>query len=116
MKTLASLALLALFSIHAEAAEPAFPPANQRAAMLTKLASEMERLDGEGLIVRERNRARSFRETAKALAEEARSATSWTALMRAFARLDAAYPNLHAKLDPAPKFAGNRVRPAIRFN
>lgn len=104
------LLLLVLLSRAALAAEPALPPPAQRAAMLSAVASEMARLDGEGLVVRDRNRARSFPETAKLLAEEAGAAASWPALMRAFARLDAAYPNLHARFAPGQWFRYRRAR------
>lgn len=118
MKTFLCLAFT-LCSFSARAAEPALlalPTPAQRAAMVLKLASEMERLDGEGIIVRERNRAKSFQEIAQLISEEAKAAASWPELLRAFTRLDAAYPNLHARLDLAPRFAQDRVRPVIRFN
>jgi hypothetical protein len=84
--------------------------------MVLALSAEMQRLDGEGLIVRERNRSVTFSEMARRLSEEARGATSWPLFLRAFNRLDAAYPNLHARLDFAPGLDATRVRPAIRFN
>lgn len=102
--------LALLLPLSALADTPALPDPAQRAAMLEAVASEMARLDGEGLVVRDRNRARSFPDTAKLLAAEARAAESWPRFMRAFARLDAAYPNLHARFAPAPWFRYRRPR------
>ena len=116
MKTSWILAASLFFPSLTFSAPPALPPPAQRAAMVLALSAEMQRLDGEGLIVRERNRRVSFAAMAKRLSEEARAAGSWSELLRAFNRLDAAYPNLHARLDFAPGLATTRVRPAIRFN
>lgn len=97
------------------AAEPPLPPPAQRAAMVSSLAAEMERLDAEALLVRGRNRALSFGELGRRLAGEAREAGTWEALLRTFARLDAAYPNLHARASLPDWFRPARVRPVVRF-
>ncbi len=112
------LALIAVFipSAVARATEFPLPPPDTRASMVRKLAEEIVRLDGEGLIVRERNRRTSFASVSERLQGEARSAKTWQTLLRAFSRLDAAYPNLHASLKTAPQFSQKLHRPSLRFN
>jgi hypothetical protein len=98
VKLLAFLPSLFLFP-HPLLAVPALPEALTRARMITELAAEMERLDGEGLLVRE-NRPKSFRNVVSGLASEAENARDWHALLKVFHRLDHAYPNLHARMVP----------------
>lgn len=109
--------LLGSFSLAAFAhgEDPVLPPANMRREMLTRLASEMMRVDGEGLIVRA-GRPSSFPELVERLAAEAERAQSWPAFSLALKRLDMAYPNLHSYLELSDEIPNlKRVLPAVGF-
>lgn len=73
------------------------PAPTIRREMLLKTASEMSRVDGEGLIPRF-NRPITWDQVTQQLSQEAESAQDLFALGRVFRRLDATYPNLHAKV------------------
>lgn len=109
------LAAITLFSSFALGADPAFPSSEQREGMLREMAAQMQRLDGEALLVRSRNRGEAFSNVVNKLADEARSASGWPELVRAFGRLDAAYPNLHARMQPGEWFKRGRLRFEFEF-
>lgn len=75
----------------------ALPSAPVRLAMFDAVVSEMLRLDGDGLVFRERRRE-PFAATVAKLRVEAERASSLTGLGRVFKRLDATYPNLHTRV------------------
>jgi len=70
--------------------------------MVLNLSREIQRLDGEGLIPR-KNRPESWADTLKKLAIEATQAKNLYDLGRVFKKIDATYPNLHAKLYMRPE-------------
>jgi hypothetical protein len=99
------------------AVDPALPPPAQREAMLREMAAQMERLDGEALWVRAKNRRLDFSAVVGSLAGEAYRANDWNGLLRAFRRLDYAYPNLHSSMKPGEWFkSAGRVKPELDFS
>lgn len=102
MKALFSKYLFLIFvqlmvvSAFASAKELPLPTAEKRKAMVLNLSQEILRLDGEGLIPRV-NRPESWESTMQRLAKEAGEAKSLYELGIVFKRMDATYPNLHAK-------------------
>jgi hypothetical protein len=92
------LLALVVFSISAKAAEP-LPNAGVRQKMITDLARDMARLDGEALFVR-KNRAQYWNVIVQKLRQEAAGAQNWPAFYRVFSRLNQAYPNLHSNISP----------------
>lgn len=76
---------------------PKLPSANDRVLLFNQVVSEMNRLDGEGLIPRS-NRAESWEETTTKLSNEVREAKTLFEFGQVFQRLDATYPNLHARI------------------
>jgi len=87
-----------------------------RVAIFDKVVTELERIDGEGLLAR-RNRPVSWKATVADLRSQARTAESKIDFGQVFRRLDATYPNLHAKVTLADKYdiAAGRLRPKIAF-
>jgi hypothetical protein len=87
-----------------------------RVAIFDKVASEIERIDGEGLPAR-RNRPVSWKATLAKLRSQARNAESKIDFGQVFRRLDATYPNLHAQVTLADNYdiAAGRLRPKIAF-
>ncbi len=65
--------------------------------------AEISRLDGDGLLVR-RNKALSWASIAGQLRVELDKAQTPEEIGRIFARVDAAYPNLHAHINLSPKY------------
>lgn len=82
--------------------------------MLLKTVSEINRLDGEGLIPRS-NRPVSWEEISIQLAKEAEEARDLFELGRVFKRLDATYPNLHAKVYLAPDLDESKTGGSVVF-
>lgn len=76
---------------------PYLPNAADRVLLFNQVVSEINRLDGEGLIPRI-NRPESWAETTAHLSNEARDANTLFEFGRIFKRLDATYPNLHARI------------------
>ncbi len=69
--------------------------------MFSKVASEMERLDGEGLYVRQ-NRQEPWPQTIAKLKEESLKIKSNKEMMLLFSRLNLAYTNRHSSFRPGP--------------
>ncbi|MGZ3775050.1 MAG: hypothetical protein ACXVCY_14265 [Pseudobdellovibrionaceae bacterium] len=78
------------------------PSANTKMQMVTSLKDEIDRIDGEGLLPRS-NRPESWDKTIQRLKNEAATANTAYDLGRVFKRLDATYPNLHAKVFLIPE-------------
>ncbi|MGZ3733174.1 MAG: hypothetical protein ACXU9U_05500 [Parachlamydiaceae bacterium] len=78
------------------------PSANTKMQMVASLKDEIDRIDGEGLLPRS-NRPESWDKTIQRLKNEAATANTAYDLGRVFKRLDATYPNLHAKVLLIPK-------------
>lgn len=95
MKTLICLLLTSCLGF--AQSEPKLPNKKQREQLFKQVVSEINRLDGEGLIPRF-NRPEDWNVTTDKLALEAKNATSIYDWVRAFKKLDATYPNLHAKI------------------
>lgn len=85
-----------------------------RLALFDKFVSEMERLDGEGLLAR-KNRPEAWKKTVQRLKIELRNAMTEFEFGQVFKKLDATYPNIHAQvvLDPQFDMASDRLRPLI---
>ncbi len=112
--TLITFVLLSSFSAFAQTNPP---PADIRAKILTAVASEMERLDGEALYVRQ-NRVSTWTQIKNGLEQEAANAKSWLGFMRSLLRLDLSYPNLHSSAKPgqdAMKYLPKRAKPKVAF-
>ena len=73
------------------------PKPEARRQMVLKLKAEIDRIDGEGLTPRF-NRLEGWDATLDRLATEAYNAKDLYDLGRVFKRIDATYPNLHAKI------------------
>lgn len=65
--------------------------------MVLALVRQIDRVDGEGLLPRQ-NRHESWEKTINKLSDEAAKSDTLYDLGRVFKRLDATYPNLHAKV------------------
>ncbi len=93
---------------HAETPKPQFrtglslPSEVARKEMFQRFVEEIDRLDGEGLIPRY-NRPESWKVTTLRLEKEAGEAKDLFSFGRVFKRLDATYPNLHAKVMLLPE-------------
>jgi len=113
-----SVMVLLIFPNHHLRAEPSpnlsLPNPELRRSMMQKLAEELVRIDGEGLIPRS-NRPETWENTIKKLSEEAQEASSLYDLGRAFKRLDATYPNLHAKVFLMPELDEKESLGSITF-
>jgi len=79
-----------------------WPNAKLRGKIFDDIVSEIERLDGDGLLPR-KNRSESWKQTTKRLRKLATEAKSWGELGHVFNMLDATYPNLHAHVFLAPE-------------
>jgi|GEM_PF-3524559 len=79
-----------------------WPNAKLRGKMFDAFVSEIERLDGDGLLPR-KNRTESWRQTTQRLRKQAIEAKTWGELGHVFKMLDATYPNLHAQVFLAPE-------------
>ncbi len=79
------------------------PSEKSREHLFDKYLSEIQRLDGDGLIPR-KNRKMSWEKITNHLKSELLKAQSKAEIGRVFARLDAAYPNLHAHIALADEF------------
>jgi len=73
------------------------PTPRMQNAMVVAIRDEMIRLDGEGLLVRA-NRPESFERTTGLLAVEALKNKTTADFYQTFTKLNATYPNLHAKV------------------
>jgi len=78
------------------------PKVEIKKKMVLELVREMERMDGDGLLPRD-NRPESWTNTILRLTDESSSATNLYELGRVFKRIDATYPNLHAKIYLSPE-------------
>ncbi len=78
------------------------PSAQTKKQMLAALVQEINRIDGEGLVPRS-NRPESWEKTVARLGDESSRSQSLYDLGRVFKRLDATYPNLHAKVFMVPE-------------
>ncbi len=85
-----------------------------RREMILNFVKEINRLDGEGLIPR-KNRPETWEQTTKKLAEEAATAQDLFDLGRVFRKLDATYPNLHAKVALLPELDINETQGIVSF-
>lgn len=107
---------LALYS-KVYAAQADLPSAKNRELLFKTYISEIQRLDGDGLIPR-KNRVMSWQKITNQLKAELLRAKSKKEIGRVFARLDAAYPNLHAHIALADEFnwrADGRLSIAANF-
>ena len=96
--------------------ESKFPNEETRLKIVEKLGLEIERTDGEGILVRD-GKPRTFQKILEQIKQEAKMATNWQELSRAFAKLDMAYPNLHASYEPGNEMTlPERLTPLVRFS
>lgn len=122
IKVIFSFSVIFGFSIafsqtQAPETEIPLPSATVRSQILTSLAAEIERLDGEALSVR-KNRAVSWRSLVQNLEKEMTDASSWVEFLRVLSRLDLSYPNLHSSLKPgesALKYVPRKMKPKVTF-
>lgn len=91
-------------------AAPSLPDSETRIKIIESVANEMSRLDGEALFVR-RGRSQSWENATAGLYADAIIAQDWPNYIRAFQKLDQAYPNLHANLKLGPDFDGLKIEP-----
>ncbi len=89
----------------------------QRVALFDRVVAEIERLDGDGLVIRH-TRPESWRETVTRLRQEAASAVTLTDFGYVFHRLRGTYPNFHAGTSivdayRAPWMQGDRWLPVV---
>lgn len=106
-----------LMSTMALARTDELPSSTVRSNVLKAVASEMRRLDGEALYVRQ-NRAANWDRTVSGLQKEAGKADTWLEFMKALLSLDLAFPNLHSSMRPgreAMKHIPKRVKPKVGF-
>jgi hypothetical protein len=106
--------LTLLISLSAQAKDLSLPNAKTRQAMVLNLSQEILRLDGEGLIPRA-NRPESRDATIQRLAKEARDAKNLYDLGRVFKKVDATYPNLHAKLFTIPELDERKTEGTVEL-
>lgn len=93
---------------------PSLPSQNERVEMFKGMVSEINRLDGEGLIPRT-NRPESWQVTTDKLAKEAESAKTLFELAKVYKRLDATYPNLHARIFFHKDFDREKSEGKVKF-
>ena len=107
LKTLATRCGLAVFLVASTlaGAETLLPTKAQRVALFDALVSEIERLDGDGLINRH-TRPESWRQTTSKLRDAAATANSPIEYGQVFHRLRATYPNFHAGVSIADAYRG----------
>lgn len=92
-----TLIILFIASVAYSQSEPKLPNQKEREQLFKQVVNEINRLDGEGLIPRF-NRPEDWKTTTDKLALEAKKAATLYDWARTFKRLDATYPNLHAKI------------------
>jgi hypothetical protein len=80
----------------------AFPDQKIRVGLLKAVVSEINRLDGDGLLPR-KGRPKSWTQTVDQLEKEIKTASTWDEVGDVFRKLDATYTNLHAKVLLAPE-------------
>ena len=95
-------------------ADKVLPAPNTRREMVLSFVEEINRLDGEGLIPR-KNRPETWEQTTKKLAQEAFVAQDLFTLGRVFRKLDATYPNLHAKVALLPELDINETQGIVNL-
>jgi len=91
------------------------PISEQRKALFQSFVSEINRLDGEGLIPRF-NRPESWETTTQKLISQAQTADTLFAFGRVFKRLDATYPNLHARVHLRQELDQEKAEGLIKFH
>jgi hypothetical protein len=91
------------------------PNSDQRQKAFQNFVAEINRLDGEGLIPRF-NRNEDWSLTTQKLVNEARAANSLFAFGRVFKRLDATYPNLHARVHLRQELDQEKAEGIIQFH
>ncbi len=91
------------------------PPPSVREQMFRQVVSEINRLDGEGLIPRV-NRPETWQITTDKLAVEAKNANTTFDFGIVFKKLDATYPNLHAKIYLHKALDAASSEGSIKFN
>ena len=74
------------------------PTADQREAIIVALSQEIERIDGDGLPVRQ-DRSLAWADIATVLKADARRADTAFKFAHVLTRFDAAYPNLHSRVE-----------------
>ena len=99
MKVIALLCSIVLGSTNLRA--QTFPESEKRGKLFDKFISEIERLDGDGLLPR-KNRPDNWKSTIKKLRAKMTKAHNWQEVGHIFKQIDATYPNLHAKVTLAP--------------
>jgi len=115
LKSKSIVILIVILSIKCFADEViTLPNAELRKKAFENFVSEINRLDGEGLIPRF-NRPESWRVTTSKLAEEAQSAQSLFELGRVYKRLDATYPNLHARVHLRQELDQDKAEGTVQF-
>lgn len=110
-----ALAVFFVSSIALSQSDPKLPNQKDREQLFNQVVSEINRLDGEGLIPRF-NRPENWKTTTEKLAFDAKNASSLHAWGRTFRRLDATYPNLHAKIFLRKELDQSANEGSIRFN
>jgi hypothetical protein len=90
----------------------ALPKSDTKKKMVLELVREMERVDGDGLSPRE-NRPESWTHTIARLSDESSKAENLYDLGRVFKRIDATYPNLHAKIYLVPELDEKKQEGAV---
>lgn len=94
---------------------PKLPNSTEREHLFKQVVSEINRLDGEGLIPRY-NRPEDWTTTTNKLTTEAKEAKTLNGFGRVFKRLDATYPNLHARVYLHPDLDIEKSEGFLKFN
>ncbi len=92
----------------------ALPSAEARMQMVSKLKEIIDRIDGDGLLPRA-NRPETWESTIQRLIDEAANASTAYDLGRVFKRMDATYPNLHAKVFLVPQLDEKETAGSVRL-
>lgn len=107
--------LVFIFGFHVQAE---FPSESVRVKVFDRLVSEMERIDGEGLLPRE-NRPEPWHSTVRQLRSQIIAAKTPQEFGAVFRKLDATYPNLHARVVLADEYEpatySKKPEIAVRF-
>lgn len=107
-----AMALFGKLSLATNEKVPKLPNSDQRRKMVAELKKEIDRIDGDGLIPRE-NRPEKWDVTLDRLQTEAAKSETLYDLGRVFKRIDATYPNLHAKIYLLPELDENKKEGAV---
>jgi hypothetical protein len=91
------------------------PSSIQREQMFRQVVSEINRLDGEGLVPRS-NRPEDWKTTTDKLALEAKNANTLFDFGIAFKKLDATYPNLHAQIHLHKDLDATKEQGSVKFH